>query len=84
MEKLDIPQIIRCPNCGESIETNRICSLCNARNKAMINLYPEIFQESVFDKLNPKLDEILQEIENLKIQLRDFRIKGLRLKLTKQ
>ena len=77
---LDIPEHIKCPNCSNLIETTRICSLCNAKNQALINLYPEIFQETVFDRLNPKLDEIIFELNSMKKSLKDLKIKGLKLK----
>ncbi len=78
-----IPQIIICPHCKEIIKAEILCNKCDAKIQALTNNYPEIFQETVFDKLYPKLDEILLEINNLKDTFRNLSIRGLKLKTTK-
>lgn len=60
------------------------CKGCPMILKALINKNPEIFQETVFDRLNPKLEEIKLEIEFLKDALKDFKIRGLKLRSTRK
>ena len=80
---MKIPEYIKCPNCEEAIEMRKICSVCGAQVAALKNLHPEIFHETVFDKLNSKIEEILREVNNLKSALKDFKIRGLKLKSTR-
>ena len=71
-----------------------ICKICKKEREivaceecaihSLINNYPEVFQENVFDKLNPMLKDIKLEIEFLKNALKDFKIRGFKLKGVKE
>jgi hypothetical protein len=45
---------MNCKNCGYEITETDLCRTCNNRVQALINTHPQIFQEDVFDKINPK------------------------------
>ncbi len=77
------PEYVRCPECNSSIPTYPFCKLCDANLQALINKYPSVFQETVFDKLNPKLEMILREVTKLNNTLDAFKIRGFKLKSTK-
>ena len=82
-EQSKIPDYIKCPNCSESIKMSKICSLCDTQVKSLINCNPEIFHETVFDRLNPVLENIKLELDNLKKRIDFIQIRGMKTYLKK-
>ena len=64
----------KCAWCGweKKLDTCRECGM-----KGVVNAHKEIFEEDVFDKLNPKLEEINWKIDNLIENLKNIGIKQI-------